>query len=231
MKKPLGKGRRGRGEGGKGRAWGGKRERGRKLRSLGVPTTAGTLRGAPPPLPPPPLPLTLSFPSTPHPPLFLLAWPRPCLAAWCAFRHPSRGLATRGKPPPLATLVTRSGLTSPTPHPFRSGASGAMGVSLLLQKRLAASVLKCGKRKIWLDPNEVNEISMANSSKSYPTSVALLAPWLLASCVAGASRILCGGSKLQPVWREQVTCAIEAVALLPSWRFASSIVECNGSRC
>merc|ERR1712188_342812 len=36
-------------------------------------------------------------------------------------------------------------------------------VSLKLQKRLAASVLKCGKHKIWLDPNEVNEISMANS--------------------------------------------------------------------
>merc|ERR1712199_132830 len=36
-------------------------------------------------------------------------------------------------------------------------------VSLKLQKRLAASVLKCGKRKIWLAPNEVNEISMANS--------------------------------------------------------------------
>merc|ERR1712057_106810 len=36
-------------------------------------------------------------------------------------------------------------------------------VSLKLQKRLAASVLKCGVRKIWLDPNEVNEISMANS--------------------------------------------------------------------
>merc|ERR1711881_498227 len=35
--------------------------------------------------------------------------------------------------------------------------------SLKLQKRLAASVLKCGQRKIWLDPNEVNEISMANS--------------------------------------------------------------------
>merc|ERR1712150_296872 len=32
-----------------------------------------------------------------------------------------------------------------------------------LQKRLAASVLKCGKRKIWLDPNEISEISMANS--------------------------------------------------------------------
>ena len=28
-------------------------------------------------------------------------------------------------------------------------------VSLKLQKRLAASILNCGKRKIWLDPNEV----------------------------------------------------------------------------
>ncbi|CAO3688659.1 unnamed protein product [Rhizopus microsporus] len=36
-------------------------------------------------------------------------------------------------------------------------------VSLVVQKRLAASVLKCGQRKIWLDPNEVNEISNANS--------------------------------------------------------------------
>ena len=39
-------------------------------------------------------------------------------------------------------------------------------VSLRLQKRLAASVLKCGKRKVWLDPNEVNEISMANSRQN-----------------------------------------------------------------
>merc|ERR1711971_877303 len=39
-------------------------------------------------------------------------------------------------------------------------------VSLCLQKRLAASVLKCGKGKIWLDPNEVNEISMANSRQN-----------------------------------------------------------------
>ncbi|KAG2204280.1 hypothetical protein INT46_004538 [Mucor plumbeus] len=38
-----------------------------------------------------------------------------------------------------------------------------IAVSLLVQKRLAASVLKCGQRKIWLDPNEVNEISNANS--------------------------------------------------------------------
>jgi len=36
-------------------------------------------------------------------------------------------------------------------------------VSLKLQKRLASSVLKCGKRKVWLDPNEVNEIHNANS--------------------------------------------------------------------
>lgn len=39
-------------------------------------------------------------------------------------------------------------------------------VSLRLQKRLAASVLKCGKRKIWLDPNEVNEIALANSRRN-----------------------------------------------------------------
>merc|ERR1712217_737360 len=36
-------------------------------------------------------------------------------------------------------------------------------VSLKLQKRLAASVMDCGKRKVWLDPNEVNDIAMANS--------------------------------------------------------------------
>ncbi|GFR48436.1 hypothetical protein Agub_g10335 [Astrephomene gubernaculifera] len=39
-------------------------------------------------------------------------------------------------------------------------------VSLKLQKRLAASVLSCGLRKVWLDPNEVNEISMANSRQN-----------------------------------------------------------------
>eukprot|EP00210_Caulerpa_lentillifera_P003013 g2876.t1 len=38
--------------------------------------------------------------------------------------------------------------------------------SLKLQKRLAASVLDCGKKKIWLDPNEVTEISMANSRQN-----------------------------------------------------------------
>merc|ERR1712232_169861 len=39
----------------------------------------------------------------------------------------------------------------------------AASMSMKLQKRLAASVKKCGRGRIWLDPNEVNEISMANS--------------------------------------------------------------------
>jgi hypothetical protein len=36
-------------------------------------------------------------------------------------------------------------------------------VNLRTQKRLASAVAGCGKRKIWLDPNEVTEISNANS--------------------------------------------------------------------
>ena len=39
-------------------------------------------------------------------------------------------------------------------------------VSLRLQKRLSASVLKCGKRRIWLDPNEVSEIALATSRRT-----------------------------------------------------------------
>merc|ERR1712209_201455 len=38
--------------------------------------------------------------------------------------------------------------------------------TLRLQKRLAAAVLKCGKNKIWLDPNETSEISSANSRQN-----------------------------------------------------------------
>ncbi|XP_059131045.1 large ribosomal subunit protein eL19-like [Peromyscus eremicus] len=34
---------------------------------------------------------------------------------------------------------------------------------LRLQKRLASSVLCCGKKKVWLDPNKTNEIINANS--------------------------------------------------------------------
>ena len=38
--------------------------------------------------------------------------------------------------------------------------------NLRLQKRLASSVLKCGKRKVWLDPNENSEIANANSRQN-----------------------------------------------------------------
>ncbi|KAK2811340.1 60S ribosomal protein L19A [Emmonsiellopsis sp. PD_5] len=41
-----------------------------------------------------------------------------------------------------------------------------MSVNLRTQKRLAASVVGCGQRKIWLDPNEVNEIATANSRQT-----------------------------------------------------------------
>ncbi|MCJ1434778.1 hypothetical protein MMC27_004148 [Xylographa pallens] len=39
-------------------------------------------------------------------------------------------------------------------------------VNLRTQKRLAASVVGCGRRKIWLDPNEVSEIANANSRQT-----------------------------------------------------------------
>ncbi|KAI0153646.1 ribosomal protein L19e [Pestalotiopsis sp. NC0098] len=42
----------------------------------------------------------------------------------------------------------------------------AWRVNLRTQKRLAASVIGCGKNKIWLDPNEVSEISNANSRQT-----------------------------------------------------------------
>ena len=34
------------------------------------------------------------------------------------------------------------------------------------QKRLAAAVLKCGKNRVWIDPSENNEVSLANSRRS-----------------------------------------------------------------
>jgi len=39
-------------------------------------------------------------------------------------------------------------------------------VNLRTQKRLAASVMGCGERKVWLDPAEMNDISNANSRQS-----------------------------------------------------------------
>jgi len=41
-----------------------------------------------------------------------------------------------------------------------------MTISLKVQKRLASAVLKCGRNKVWLDPNETNEISNANSRQN-----------------------------------------------------------------
>ncbi|XP_044765880.1 60S ribosomal protein L19 [Coccinella septempunctata] len=38
--------------------------------------------------------------------------------------------------------------------------------SLKLQKRLAASVMRCGKKKVWLDPNEISEITNTNSRQN-----------------------------------------------------------------
>lgn len=40
---------------------------------------------------------------------------------------------------------------------------------LRLQKRLAAAVLKCGKGRVWIDPNECSEVALANSSKYLST--------------------------------------------------------------
>merc|ERR1712070_108294 len=37
---------------------------------------------------------------------------------------------------------------------------------LRLQKRLAAAVLKCGKGRVWIDPNECSEVALTNSRKN-----------------------------------------------------------------
>merc|ERR1711976_759525 len=34
---------------------------------------------------------------------------------------------------------------------------------LRLQRRLAATVLKCGRNRVWIDPNEFSEVALANS--------------------------------------------------------------------
>lgn len=39
-------------------------------------------------------------------------------------------------------------------------------VNLRLQRRLASSILGIGKQRVWMDPNEVNEIALANSRKA-----------------------------------------------------------------
>lgn len=50
---------------------------------------------------------------------------------------------------------------------------------LRLQKRLASSVLRCGKKKVWLDPNETNEIANANSRELFPLWIYVVGSGLL----------------------------------------------------
>lgn len=50
-------------------------------------------------------------------------------------------------------------------------------VNLRTQKRLAASVMDCGERKVWLDPNEMSEISNANSRMLTPAQPLSLVPY------------------------------------------------------
>lgn len=39
-------------------------------------------------------------------------------------------------------------------------------VNLRLQRRLASSIIGVGKKRVWMDPNEVNEIALANSRRA-----------------------------------------------------------------
>ena len=52
-------------------------------------------------------------------------------------------------------------------------------VSLRLQKRLASSVLSCGKKRVWLDPNEASEIALATSRRSIKKLVKEKLPFTL----------------------------------------------------
>ncbi|KAK5119465.1 hypothetical protein LTR85_007565 [Meristemomyces frigidus] len=65
------------------------------------------------------------------------------------------------------SVVSRTSRMVPFMLDLTGRGNGPMGkVNLRTQKRLAASVASCGQRKIWLDPNEVNEISNANSRQT-----------------------------------------------------------------
>lgn len=65
--------------------------------------------------------------------------------------------------------------------------------SLKLQKRLAASVLRCGQRKVWLDPNEVQVITLANSRTLVPCPWSCLKHWTL-SCLACCATPQCSSN-------------------------------------
>jgi hypothetical protein len=97
---------------------------------------------------------------------------------WCASEHASPARLTRTAPSRRSPCpAARACQPQPPPRIRRGVGCGSLfvvlptQVSLKLQKRLAASVLGCGKRKIWLDPTEINEISMANSRARSPSPV------------------------------------------------------------
>merc|ERR1712179_16124 len=50
--------------------------------------------------------------------------------------------------------------------PFLSSQTWTTMSSLRVQKRLASEVLGCGRKKVWLDPNEIGEIGQANSRQN-----------------------------------------------------------------
>ncbi|KAJ4312069.1 60S ribosomal protein L19B [Neodidymelliopsis sp. IMI 364377] len=78
--------------------------------------------------------------------------------SWCCSKSDSRS----GEP-----LFAQTPSTSPTrAHESRILTGVFHRVNLRTQKRLAASVVGCGKRKIWLDPNETSEIANANSRQT-----------------------------------------------------------------
>ena len=70
-------------------------------------------------------------------------------------------------PPP----ITPSSLVTVSYHPHTTPSLppphfSLRSVFLNLHNCLAASVLKCGQRKIWIDPNEINKISLAESHRN-----------------------------------------------------------------
>ncbi|CZT01775.1 probable 60S ribosomal protein L19 [Rhynchosporium agropyri] len=88
------------------------------------------------------------------------------------FKHPSSQLST------IAGVALRPGPPEQRPidnhddHQPDDINYAVKMVNLTTQKRLAASVVGCGKRKIWLDPNETSEISNANSRQTIRKLVA-----------------------------------------------------------
>ncbi|ERF68221.1 hypothetical protein EPUS_08658 [Endocarpon pusillum Z07020] len=81
------------------------------------------------------------------------------------YRFTSKTLRSKASPV-IACEVLESATKDDRLNESAQSTAIFMTVNLTTQKRLAAAVVGCGKRKIWLDPNEVNEISNANSRQT-----------------------------------------------------------------